>query len=75
MEFRHVVYETIRVCGPAPRIWRQATRDTVLPLGGSPDQKSSVLVTRETLVVLGIWSMNHDRDVWGDDVEEFRPDR
>ena len=73
--FRHVLHETIRVCGPAARVWRVAVRDTVLPLGGGPDQKSPVFVGRGTPVVLGTWSMNHDKGIWGDDVHEFKPDR
>lgn len=75
VDFRNVIHETIRVCGPAARIWRVAVRDTVLPVGGGPDQKSPVFVPRGTPVVLGIWSMNHDKDIYGDDVEEFNPDR
>jgi cytochrome P450 monooxygenase len=75
VDFRYVIHETIRVCGPAARIWRVAIRDTVLPVGGGPDQKSPVFVSRGTPVVLGIWSMNHDKDIWGDDVDDFKPER
>lgn len=75
LEFRYVVQETIRVVGPAARVWRMAVRNTILPVGGGPDQKSPVFVARGTPVVLGTWAMNHDRDIWGDDIDVFRPDR
>ncbi|KAF7879434.1 hypothetical protein EAF04_000630 [Stromatinia cepivora] len=75
VEFRYVIQETIRVCRPAARVWRMAIRDTILPLGGGPDQKSPVFVAQGTPVVLGTWSMNHDKGIWGDDVEVFNPDR
>jgi cytochrome P450 monooxygenase len=75
VEFRYVSHETIRICGPAARIWRIALRHTILPVGGGPDQKSPVFVARSTPVVLGTWSMNHAKDIWGDDVHEFKLDR
>lgn len=74
-EFRYVLHETIRTVGPAARVWRVALRDTVLPRGGGEDQTQQVFVPKGSPVVLGTWCENHDKDIWGDDVEEFRPDR
>ncbi|KAJ8064446.1 hypothetical protein OCU04_006784 [Sclerotinia nivalis] len=74
-EFRYVLQETIRTVGPAARIWRAAVRDTILPRGGGDDQTQPVFIPRGSPVVLGTWCMNHDSDIWGDDVEMFRPDR
>ena len=74
-EFRYVLLETIRLSGPAARVWRVALRDTILPLGGGSDQKSPVFVPKGTTVVMGTWCVHHDRDIWGDDVQEFKPDR
>ena len=75
VEFRYVVQETFRLIGPAARVWRVAVRDTVLPLGGGPDQMSPVFVPKGTPVVLGTWSINHHPDIWGDDWREFKPER
>lgn len=75
VDFRYVLHETIRTVGPAARVWRMAVRDTVLPTGGGPDQKSPIFVPSGTPVVSGTWAMNHDKEVWGDDVNEFKPDR
>ncbi|CZR52720.1 related to n-alkane-inducible cytochrome P450 [Phialocephala subalpina] len=74
-EFRYTFYETVRTIGPVGRIWRVAIRDTVLPVGGGPDQKSPVFVARGTAVVSGTWAMCHDKAIWGDDADEFKPDR
>ncbi|TVY85851.1 Cytochrome P450 monooxygenase [Lachnellula willkommii] len=74
VEFRYVLHETIRTVGPAARVWRMAVRDTVLPTGGGPDQKSPIFVPSGTPVVSGTWATNHDKEVWGDDVNEFKPD-
>ncbi|KAF7904133.1 hypothetical protein EAF00_001467 [Botryotinia globosa] len=74
-DFRCVLQETVRTVGPAARIWRAAVRDTTLPRGGGEDQTKPVFVPKGSPVVLGTWCMNHDSDIWGDDVESFRPDR
>ena len=74
-EFRYVVLETIRLIGPAARVVRVAIRDTVLPSGGGPDGTSPVFVARGTDVSLGTWGVQHDRDIWGEDVQEFKPER
>ncbi|APA10335.1 hypothetical protein sscle_06g051050 [Sclerotinia sclerotiorum 1980 UF-70] len=68
VDFRYVIQETIRV-------WRIASRDTILPLGGGSDQKNPVFIAQGTSVVLGTWSMKHDNGIWGDDVEVFNLDR
>ncbi|MCJ1313136.1 hypothetical protein MMC25_006813 [Agyrium rufum] len=75
VDFRNVVHETIRLSGPAARVWRVASRDTILPSGGGPDRKSPVFVPKGTAVVMGTWCVHHDRDIWGDDVQDFKPDR
>ena len=75
VEFRYVVYETLRLSGPAARVSRVALRDTILPSGGGPNRKSPVFVAKGTTVVMGTWAVHHDRDIWGADVQEFKPER
>ena len=75
VDFRYVLHETIRLSGPAARVWRVASRDTILPVGGGPDQKSPVFIPKGTTVVMGTWCVHHNKDIWGDDVQEFKPDR
>ncbi|KAI4094935.1 MAG: hypothetical protein LQ344_001980 [Seirophora lacunosa] len=54
---------------------RVATKDTVLPKGGGPDEQSTVLVTKATLVAFNFAALHLRKDLWGDDAEDFRPER
>lgn len=54
---------------------RTALRDTVLPVGGGPSGRSPVFVEKGVTVALHLWGLHHDRDIWGDDVDEFKPRR
>ena len=73
--FKHVLFETLRLQGPSGRVLRTAVRNTVLPVGGGPDGRSPVFVEQGTAVALHLWGLHHDRDIWGDDVDEFKPER
>ncbi|KAL9110260.1 MAG: hypothetical protein Q9227_005167 [Pyrenula ochraceoflavens] len=73
--FKHVVHETLRVQGPSPYILRTASKATILPTGGGLDGKSPIDVEPGTAIHLNIWSMNHDKEIWGHDVDEFKPER
>ncbi|MCJ1401880.1 hypothetical protein MMC11_005097 [Xylographa trunciseda] len=73
--FRNVLYEVFRHQGPAARVFREAVRDTILPVGGGPDGQAPILVAQGTWIALNTASMNHDRDLWGADAHEFRPER
>ena len=75
VDFRYVVQETIRLIGPAGRVVRIAVRDTFLPSGGGPDRRSPVFVAKGTDVSLATWCVQHDADIWGHDVQEFKPER
>ncbi len=73
--FKHVLFEIIRLQGPSGRVLRTALHDTILPVGGGPDGKSPVFVEQGDIVALHLWGLHHDRDIWGDDVDEFKPQR
>jgi cytochrome P450 len=49
--------------------------DTVLPLGGGPDGKSPLFVPKGTLVVYTPYAMHRRKDYYGEDADEFRPER
>jgi len=73
--FRHVIHETLRLTGPTGRTRRQAMKNTILPVGGGTDGKAPVFVEKGTMVALDLYSLHHDKDIWGDDAFEFNPHR
>lgn len=54
---------------------RVALRDTVLPTGGGKDGKSSILVYVNTTVAFHVVALHRRQDLWGEDAEEFKPER
>lgn len=54
---------------------RQSTTTTVLPVGGGPDGSSPILVRRGEAVSYSVFAMHRRKDLYGDDADQFRPDR
>lgn len=54
---------------------RTAERDTVLPKGGGPDGQSPLFVPKGTDCRFTTYSLHRRKDYWGDDADEFRPER
>ena len=75
LPFRYVIQETLRTLGPAGRVFRAARHDTTLPRGGGPDGNAPVFVPRGTTVCSLTYHIHHDRDIWGEDSDTFRPER
>lgn len=73
--FKWVINETLCLQGPSGRAQRQALCDTILPVGGGPEGKAPVFVEKGTIVALNFWGLTHDKDIWGDDVNKFNPQR
>jgi cytochrome P450 len=73
--FRHVIHETLRLTGPSGRAQRKAIRNTILPVGGGTDGKAPVFVEKGTVIAIDLYSLHHDKDIWGDDAFEFKPHR
>lgn len=73
--FRYALFEALRLYGPSGQIRRVALRDTVLPKGGGPDASAPVFVPKGTRVYLNTFPKNRDPNIWGEDVEAFRPSR
>ncbi|KAG6118006.1 hypothetical protein E4U14_007320 [Claviceps sp. LM454 group G7] len=73
--FRYVMLESLRLHGSSGRLERTARSDTILPRGGGPDGSSPVLVPKGSQVSLDLSSHLNDKEIWGDDVQVFRPSR
>ena len=54
---------------------RIALQDTTLPVGGGKDEKSPIFVKAGTMVAFHVAALHRRRDLWGQDADEFRPER
>ncbi|KAI1358808.1 cytochrome P450 52E2 [Xylaria arbuscula] len=70
-----VLKEALRLNPPVATNQREAVRDTVIPLGGGPDAKAPVFVKKGTQLRYIPWVMHRRKDLFGEDAEEFRPER
>ena len=67
--------EILRIHPVVPENARHAFCDTTLPLGGGPDQMSPVFVPRGTVVNYSTYCMHRRKDIWGEDANDFKPER
>lgn len=70
-----VLNESLRLRPVVPGNNRIAMRDTVIPTGGGPDEKSPIFVPKGMIVGYSPWSMHRRKDFFGPDAEEFKPER
>lgn len=71
----HVLNETLRVMSPVPANLRVALRDTSLPRGAGPSGDEPVFVPKGTTVLMMTQYTHKYKPIWGDDADEFRPER
>ena len=65
----------LRLYPSVPINSRSAIKTTTLPVGGGPDGKAPVLVPAGTPVGYCVYVMHRRKDLYGEDAEEFRPER
>jgi cytochrome P450 len=70
-----VLNESLRLHPVVPANSREATEDTVLPVGGGPDGNAPLFIKKGQLVGWSVWAMHRRKDLYGEDAEEFRPER
>jgi len=71
----NVVREALRLFPPIATNSRTSNKETVLPHGGGADGSQPVLVPAGTSVRWSLYSLHRNKDVYGPDAEEFRPER
>lgn len=72
---QHVLNETLRLHSIVAFNSRMAIKDTTLPTGGGADGTSPVFVPAGTEVNFSSHVMHRRKDLWGDDADEFLPER
>ena len=67
IEYLHAVCEEVlRLYAPVPITLRDTARDTTI---------IGQFVPKGTKVIMSPWAINHNKQLWGDDAEDFNPDR
>lgn len=54
---------------------RFAAKMTLLPKGGGPDGESPIVLPKGMGVGLSVYHMHRRKELYGDDAEDFRPER
>lgn len=72
---QHCLNEALRLYPVVPMNLGQANKDTTLPRGGGVNGDKKVFVPAGTQVTFTVHVLHHREDIWGPDVEEFRPER
>ena len=52
-----------------------ASKRTTLPRGGGPDQQSPIVIEKGQLIIYSVYSTHRRTEAYGDDAEEFSPER
>lgn len=72
---QQVLSEVLRLFANVPVNSRRAIKDTTLPRGGGSDELSPVYVKKGQEVNYIVHAMHRNKDIWGPDAAEFKPDR
>lgn len=72
---QHFLAEVLRLYPVVPMNSRRSTCATTLPRGGGPDGSSPIFIKPEQSVDYSVHVMHRLKELWGEDAEEFRPER
>ncbi|THC92955.1 hypothetical protein EYZ11_007573 [Aspergillus tanneri] len=72
---QQVMSEALRLYPIVPTNSRRCVRNTTLPRGGGADGLSPVYVRAGEEVVYNVHIMHRRKDIWGQDADEFHPER
>ncbi|MCJ1376664.1 hypothetical protein MMC20_007908 [Loxospora ochrophaea] len=69
------IAECHRLYPELPSNSRIAVRDTMLPTGGGMEGTAPVFVPKGGMVAWSITALHRRQDLWGEDAEDFKPER
>lgn len=72
---QHCINEALRMTAIVPILERESLEDTVLPRGGGPGGRKPVFIAKGQRILISTYALQQRDDIWGDDPEEFRPER
>lgn len=72
---QYLLSEVLRLHPVVPENSRRAIKDTTLPHGGGPDGQSPIYIRKGEEVMYSVNIMHRRKDLWGEDANEFRPER
>ncbi|KUJ20857.1 cytochrome P450 [Mollisia scopiformis] len=72
---KNVIHETHRVTPLSTLISRQCIKEVVLPSGGGKNGKAPLYVQQGDVVEMNFRCTLRDKEFWGKDADEFRPER
>jgi cytochrome P450 len=72
---QYCLNETLRLWPVVPGNARRTNKPTTLPRGGGPDGMSPVYLKAQTEVGYSVHVMQRRKDIWGQDADEFKPER
>ncbi|CAG8977832.1 hypothetical protein HYALB_00008998 [Hymenoscyphus albidus] len=76
MKYLHaVINETLRILAPVDGSWKTCLAPCVLPQGGGPKGDKPILLQSGDQVELVFGAMHKDPMIWGEDAEDFVPER
>ncbi|KAI9655175.1 MAG: hypothetical protein M1821_005658 [Bathelium mastoideum] len=71
----NTIKESLRLTPFATLNMRICLQDTILPVGGGINGKEPLYVQKGDVVETGFYAMHRDKDLWGPDAEQFKPER
>jgi cytochrome P450 len=72
---QHCINEGLRLYPALPTLVRVCLDETKIPYGGGPDGSQPICVVPGDTVTCNIYTLHRNPDVFGEDVESFRPER